>query len=69
MFIETTEQNHRQTVYIRADRVSGMKVWPIPHSDETRTEVFLAGAPETVMVADSAEALMQRIREELDLSR
>ena len=61
MFIETIDQHGRQKVYLRADRVSGFKVWPVPHSNETHTEVFLTGNAESLMLGESAEALMQRL--------
>ena len=65
MFIETVDRQRRNAVYIRADRVCGVKDWPGAGDSPSDAEVFLLGAPETLMVGEAANNLRQRIEQAL----
>ncbi|WP_231363218.1 MULTISPECIES: hypothetical protein [unclassified Thioalkalivibrio] len=63
MFIETRYQYGQDSVFLRADRVAGIRQWSGDSTSPERSEVFFVGGGETVMVAESASSLTQRIHE------
>ncbi|WP_019558608.1 hypothetical protein [Thioalkalivibrio sp. ALE12] len=65
MFIETVDRHRRNAIYIRADRVCGLKEWPGTGDALSDSEVFLLGAPETLMVGENYKDLMERIESTL----
>lgn len=60
MFVKTVDRHRPNDIYIRADRVCGLKDWPGIGDAPSDAEVFLLGAPETLMVGERSH-LMERI--------